>query len=553
MDSIDRRDPPSPGPQLGRECYNVDSSSDDNSDSDSSSLLVLSPVQKVKKVSENSKRTTAVLGNCHSSDVSDKDNETGTKMAPRGKSPAAAKTTISKRIGSDSTNTFPCFDSDSDSDFDEMFLRRREQAENKPISVKQPIAARKKTPQEDLRQRKKRDREGGKIREKLDRERRRKEVRDKKERLKQIEKKMKKRQTEEHNQSNGKYSHEEIAVLLDTELYRNDPYRLVETLSKNFVVHRFPSQLQTSNMPTLVKAIQFIRKEKLKGGAENAVVCLESDCAKGNLNAQGGDRAYDHIDYLAVLFEPDDFIPLLQRDACQEEDDYPALELWLNTIRSQWQRIWCSSNSGKEPNIIFLLYDLPGALDKKWLEYRRNNSNARRNEASLPTVKELQDAALWLLVRFQVECIMCPNIEFLQSSVHKMARGLSDRPYVRQVTELECIKKIKQGCTDTDDPLEKAKDVWLRMLQQLPGLSEARAQHIVEHFPTCQSLWQAYQWEHYDWQEGHYEASECLGTAEGACASLLEDKFSNDNRRHAKLSEIVYRVLTSDNPNEMVL
>jgi len=315
---------------------------------------------------------------------------------------------------------------------------------------------------------------------------------------------------------------------------------LKTTLSEDFFVYRFPSRL-----PTPAKAIQFIRKDKLSGGARDAVLCLEADRTRSTSNSDE-DRGYEHIQYLVVLFEPDDFIPLLCRDGHEEEDDYPALESWLDALRAQWKRGWSSTSC--EPKIVFLLYEMPDALDKKWLEYRRNNRNFNRNEASLPTVKEMQDAMLWLLVQFQVECILCPTNEFLQSTVHKMTRGLSDIPYTNQVTELECIKKIKQGCVGSDDPLEKARDVWIRQLQQIPGLSETRAQHVAEHFPTCQSLWQAYQWEyHRQIQEDENH------DADAACSSLLEDKFSADNRLYKKLSDTVYRVLTSDDPNKMIL
>ena len=164
-------------------------------------------------------------------------------------------------------------------------------------------------------------------------------------------------------------------------------------------------------------------------------------------------------------------------------------------------------------------------------------------------MRELQDAMQWVLIQFQVESILCSSDEFLQSTVHKMTRGLADKPYIHQVTELECIKKIKQGCVVSNDPLEKARDLWLRQLQQVPGLSETKAQHLAEHFPTCQSLWQAYQWEHYCEQEEEYDKNK----ADARCSALLEYKFSADDKRYKKLSDSLYRVLTSNDPYEMIL
>mmetsp|Transcript_19919 Transcript_19919/g.45411 ORF Transcript_19919/g.45411 Transcript_19919/m.45411 type:complete len:361 (+) Transcript_19919:47-1129(+) len=359
----------------------------------------------------------------------------------------------------------------------------------------------------------------------------------------------------------GKYSHQEIAVLLDTDLYLEDPYGLVKALSVDFLPHLYQNNRKAESLASPALAIQFVRKDKLFGGAKDAVACLESESGRGGGDKKRGvdnNNGFEHIQYLVLLFEPDDFISLLRRDFQGEEDDYPALESWLDDVRSRWRRAW--SFSSVNPKIILLLVDLPGALDKKWIEYRRHNrTKTSRFESSLPTVKELEDAMQWVLVQFQVECIPCPSTELLQSTVLKLTRCLAERRYKNEVTELECVKKIKQGCTGSNDPLEKAKDVWLRQLQQLPGVSEIKAQHISEHFPTCQSLWQAYQWEHYRQQqqqkdeEGDQQAGPNENDADDSCSSLLDYRFSTDGKRYKKLSDSLYRVMTSDDPNEMIL
>jgi DNA integrity scanning protein DisA with diadenylate cyclase activity len=144
----------------------------------------------------------------------------------------------------------------------------------------------------------------------------------------------------------------------------------------------------------------------------------------------------------------------------------------------------------------------------------------------------LQDALQWLLIQFQVECVHCPDIESIQANVHKLTRGLCEAPYANQVTELECIKKIKQNPT-ADDPMNRARDAWLRQLQQIPRLSEAMAVNVVREYPTMQSLWQAYQ-----------EGDEAQNVA------LLAD-ILRGTQRQAKLSEALYRFMTSTNPKEM--
>lgn len=412
---------------------------------------------------------------------------------------------------------------------------------------------------------KKREREVQKEKEKEERTKKRREAKEEREFRKLEESVAKKKQNEKHSQATGKYSHQEIAVLLDTDLCKEDPYGLIEKLKADFLVHPYPSSLGSP-----ATAIQFVRKDKLQGGAEHAVAVLESSqqigsgiIDKDNYSPRANECGYEHLRYLAVIFEPENFIPLLRRYSQDEDDDYPALQSWLDSIRLQWKHVWnIHSSSNIEPKLILILRDLTGALDKKWVDYRRhdgrrNNNNNDNIDCPLPTIKEVQDAMQWLLVQFQVECIECPDNELIQSTIHKMTRSLCETRYKKQVTELECIKKIKQGCTASDTLLNKAKDVWLRQLQQLPGLSEAKAQHVVEHYPTCQHLWQSYQWEYYQQHQSGDESNAILSTndisSDRNCSSLLEDNFSSDKKCYKKLSDSVYRVMTSNDPNEMIL
>jgi hypothetical protein len=272
-----------------------------------------------------------------------------------------------------------------------------------------------------------------------------------------------------------------------------------------------------------VGAIQFVRKDHLDGGAKDAISCLESNKKEG----------YEHLHHLIVVIDSDDFIPLLRREDKEEDDDYPALGAWLAAIQEQWRRSWGLPNA-TDPKLLILLRDLPDALDKKWVDHRRRS----RNEPSLPTQWELLDAVQWLLVQFQVECMFCPTLDLIQVTVHKMTRSLSDKPYANQVSELECIKKSKQGAISEDNPVAKARDVWLRQLQQIPGLSEAKAQNVVEQYPTCQSLWRAYQLE------------EGVGQNSTLLASILSRESRTQSR---KLSDAVYKLMTSNDPGELIL
>ncbi|KAG7347294.1 hypothetical protein IV203_015999 [Nitzschia inconspicua] len=373
-----------------------------------------------------------------------------------------------------------------------------------------------------IKQRKKREREAQQEQERNNKARKRQEEREARQRQKQDEKAAKKRKNEAFNQSNGKYRHDEIAILMDPFLFDNDSLGLVQMLSNDFLVHSYPS-----NLSMAPAAVQFIRKDFLHGGAKDAIDCLK----------KGQKDKYQHIQDLVLVVKANDFIPMLQRQEKTEDDDYPKLEQWLVSIQSKWQKDW-NVSSQVQPRMLLLLRNVPETLDKMWVQHRRRS---QADTTSLPTAWELDDAIQWLLVQFQVECMHCPNEDSIQLILHKMARAICQKPYKNHVSELECVRKIKHGPhLATDDPVDRVKDVWLRQLQSIQGLSLAMAQNVVDRYPTCQSLWQAYQ----ELQQNENDNS--------SPALLLADILA-PGRSQQKLSRAVFQILTSNNPGEMIL
>ena len=355
------------------------------------------------------------------------------------------------------------------------------------------------------------DRERRKLQEKLEKAKKKEQDKIDRELQRKQEKEAKRRLNEENQQANGKYAHQEIAVLLDPFLFNCEELGLVEVLKEDFMTHSYPSTFATP------KAIQWVRKDYLRGGAVDAL----------NKLREGDENHYEHIQHVAMLLQPPDFIPLLSRKEYEEDvDDYPALEAWLEDMIHCWQTAW---KTPKRPKLLLVLQGIPEALDRLWVEYRRNQGAA---DQSPPTEAELQDAIQWLLIQFQVECVLSPSIEKTHSTIHKLTRALCEAPYVNQVSELECIKKIKTQIAGDDQPLERVQDTWLRQIQQFPRISEAMARNLVQHYPTALSLWQAY-------QNGDEGTNGCL------VASILSGSC-----RQIKLSESFYRFITSTKPND---
>lgn len=477
---------PSPQPQLGRKRINL-CGDDESSDS---SLSILSPIKRrlptddheqedrkpaaVTSMTNNHSKFASLM---ESDDSSDDEILNGKPIFAR-KSGAATKRPL--------TSTTRC------NSMSGTATTNNETREEARLRKKQETLARKRA-------------------EKLEKTKKREQERAEREHKKSEERASRKRQVEEQQQSSGKYAHKEIAILMDPSLFWHQTMGIVEALKEDFLVHSHHSPMD--------KAIQWIRKDYLMGGAKDALTKLEQDESD----------EYESLPYLVLVLEAEDFLPLLQRECHDVDDNYPALETYLTNLKAKWQQTWKTT---KQPRVIFILHKVPETLDRQWVIHRRKNRNTSN---SPPTEFELHDAMQWLLIQFQTECIHCPSYESVQANVHKLTRAICEGPYTKNVSELQCIKKIKSTLSGESTPFERARDTWLRQLQQMPRLSENHAYNVVQHYPTMKSLWEAYQ--HGD---------------EATNSALVADILS-ETRREAKLSDHLYRCMTTTNPKEMLL
>jgi hypothetical protein len=370
---------------------------------------------------------------------------------------------------------------------------------------------------EERRQHERLEKQVTKQKEKEDRALKKKHEQMSKQAAKLAEKDTKKRRRDEAGQATGKFASQEIAVLMQRELCQHATWNLLDEVKEaGYSVTEYPSLLGCN-------AVQWIRKDFLEGGAADALQMLHARNHDG----------YQHLPVLAIVFDvPHDFIQLLEREEHEEEDDYPQLQEWLLGIQAGWKAAW-SAPDGKRPRIILLLHKVMEALDRLWVNHRKR---ARKDDRPPPTAEELQDAITWILIQFQVECIHCHSSEDVSHNLNKMTRLLSEEPYILQVTELECIKKIK-ACSDLEPPFERSKDCWLRQLQQVPRISLTKARNLTRHYPTSRSLWDVYQDE---------------DLTEDEKRVFLSTLFDEKGTCQAKLSDWVYRVMTSKDPNEIL-
>lgn len=347
---------------------------------------------------------------------------------------------------------------------------------------------------------------------------------------KEAEKKQRQENRTRSHQVRGRYANQEVAVLAEPTLLdtATNQWKIVEALAASGFNHikAYPSGLSCH-------ALQFIRQEYLKGGAGKAVETLLQD------GPSETETSYEHIPLLAVVVEAPQLIDLIQQDDENDEshqsgvddDDYPKLEQWLFGLVAAWRAAWHQS-AAKRPRIILLLHKVPAMLDRVWVQYNRSG----RRGPCPPNSEQLYDAILWMLIQFQIESVHCPTDEDVAHEIFKMTRLLAETPYARQATDLQTMAKLPAHVSDMAPSADRARDTWIRQLQQIPRLSADMAQSVAHHYPTAMSLWKVYQDDELNLSEKQL---------------LLADLFGTRSSQ-VKLSMHVYRALTSDNPHEIL-
>jgi hypothetical protein len=508
-------------PQLARPCYTVDSAEDD--DNSASSLEILPPIQKAPVDGPRSQLSVEQPAGLSLDDDSSDD-----ELLRRHKGPTFARTfvvnhnstkctTVATPMPSSchpsittDTTRLPTLSTGGRPQASTTASRKRTRTRSTPDPTSHPNSPS--------------HREAERARQKVEAERRKRQtalarqlIQREKQLQKEAEKVARKTQRTETQQASGRFAKHEIVVLLDPIMYRTNDFGLV-TIAENlkYVVKEFPTDFSCK------KTIQWIRREQLMGGAEQA----------WKLFSEGKRAQIHHVPNLVVVMEYQDYIPLIQCSQPTEQDlddDYPKLESWLADLKHQWHEEWKTTPS--EPHITLILHQVAETLDKQW-NIRRGRET---REAPIPSDWDLRDSLQWLLVQFRVDCIQCISMDEVRDAILNFTRGLSEAPYVNQATELECVRKIKPGPdVAEDDNYSKANDTWFRQLRMIPQVSEQRARSLVEHYPTLQSLWQAY-------RNGN----------EASNMDLLSGCFGSQNSQ-SNLSATLYTVMTSNDPKAIV-
>jgi hypothetical protein len=287
-------------PQLGRKCYSVDNTSSD--DDDINGLEILSPakknpltarsidIQQTMKPQPETKKPSAKRTILFGLDDSDSDDDLllygkamlarKTTMASKPKNQAAAAAAVTKAAVAPPTVR------------DEARLQKKHETEVRK-QHEQRLKAQAREEVKLVRERKKEEEK----QEKLQKAQQRQDQKLVREQQKEQEKQGKKRQREQEDQGSGKFAKQEMVVLMDPDVHKKEEYApMVEALKEDFLIHSYPSSLPCQ------KAIQWVRKDHLQGGAKEALTHLEA----------GESNHFEHLHHVILLLEPEDFIPLVR-------------------------------------------------------------------------------------------------------------------------------------------------------------------------------------------------------------------------------------------------
>jgi hypothetical protein len=129
-----------------------------------------------------------------------------------------------------------------------------------------------------------------------------------------------------------------------------------------------------------------------------------------------------------------------------------------------------------------------------------------------------------------IDCIKTESPKHTVNILHRILTILTQSPYMA----LPSIFKIPSKKLQTTSEIPESSKLWAEQLINIPGVSEQKVGKIVEKFPNLTSLMEFYQGPGMSFKEKI-----------DAIALLYE-------RKETKLSSKVFKVYSSDNPNDVV-
>ncbi|KAI9919891.1 hypothetical protein PsorP6_015939 [Peronosclerospora sorghi] len=237
----------------------------------------------------------------------------------------------------------------------------------------------------------------------------------------------------------------------------------------------------------------------------------------------------------AIYYEARGFLKTMQQQS------YNALVSAVQYLQTLVPTSTGTSQLGEKEEDASTFFVIIEGMDRALIELQKqhtNNKNAR-TESSLITFADLQEVAFQLFLDVGAHTKFTHDVDATAHYVALLTRELvvaSSRACAREewletVRRSNAFRVTQSGATEN-----VCANAWLRMLQVIPGVSEDKAQCLLDHFPTFASLMQAYRDPH-------------LSRAQKQ--DLVADKL-HDARIERALSKRIYTVLWEANPEALI-
>ncbi|KAL4146618.1 hypothetical protein PRNP1_012482 [Phytophthora ramorum] len=234
----------------------------------------------------------------------------------------------------------------------------------------------------------------------------------------------------------------------------------------------------------------------------------------------------------AIYYEAAAFLTMLQHKSYTE---LVAAVRYLQTLVPKTQQA-----EEHEPSKFFVIIE---GMDRALIDLKKQQQKKKTSDAaaSSPMISfaDLHEVAFQLFMDMgahtKFTCDLDATADYVALLTREMvlsySRASALEEFLESVPRSNSFRVTRTGATAS-----ACANAWLRMLQVVPGVSEDKAQCLLDHFPTFDSLMRAYR-------------DPTLSRAQKE--DLVSDKL-HDVRVQRALSKRIYVVFCEENPDAMI-
>uniref|UniRef100_M4BGU4 Uncharacterized protein n=1 Tax=Hyaloperonospora arabidopsidis (strain Emoy2) TaxID=559515 RepID=M4BGU4_HYAAE len=247
----------------------------------------------------------------------------------------------------------------------------------------------------------------------------------------------------------------------------------------------------------------------------------------------------------AIYYEAKVFLEDLQQKSYKE---VVAAVQYLQALVPKNQQLTCQSRRAKEQQKVSNFFVIVEGMDRALIEHKKQQKKRKASSSAttiisdgspMITFADLHEVALQLFMdvgaHTKFTCDLDDTVNYIALLTRELviasSRASLSEEYLDAVPRYNSFRVTRTGATTS-----ACANAWLRMLQVIPGVSEDKAQCLLDYFPTFDSLMQAYQ-----------DPNATLAQKQ----DLVADKM-RDARIQRALSKRIYSVFCEENPDALV-